>query len=471
MDFSKLEAIRTALRNAGSRYALPKAVEQNRRAEFERIFPGADETERLAALGVAVLLANRGMIALLVERGVDPDACSPSIEGVCVTPLHLAAASGAVSVGNELLVRGADPSLRDSLFDGTVAEWAKQCSQAAFGRLIRRAEVLVPAIQAIRRGDVEALRAWLDRHPDEVDARLDGDPRTLLHYALAEFAPGPGADGPLRALLDAGADPNLRCTWPGSHPSETPLHHAAAHGQVQVARALIEGGARLDPTGGRTANGTPLFLAVLSHNWEVAELLVDAGAEQPPLMAAALGSDEVVARWIQEKKPGRHSLGAALYFAALGGRAATARLLCEAGGDIDTCGPNKTTVLDVAHRSDSAPLVELLRSRGAKTFVERRSARRRWLGLDVHFVAGGVACFFILVATRYWMSSESFSAAVVGGAITSAAIAIFMGPIVHRIERDGPSWNEFLITSRPSLRGRLFGFVRRLFARTAHPAT
>ena len=72
--------------------------------------------------------------------------------------------------------------------------------------------------------------------------------RTPLHV-VADW-PGYFPNGPqvVRMLIAAGADPNARD--PDQPRSETPLHWAASSDDVDVARALIDGGADLEPPDG-----------------------------------------------------------------------------------------------------------------------------------------------------------------------------------------------------------------------------
>ena len=89
----------------------------------------------------------------------------------------------------------------------------------------------------------------------------------------------------------AGADPNAHTTSPASQPSpfaETPLHYAASNDDVDVAEVLIDGGAELEVPGGSI--GTPLGNAVGYACWHVARLLAARGARVDKAWhAAALG--------------------------------------------------------------------------------------------------------------------------------------------------------------------------------------
>src|SRR5207244_13043214 len=87
-----------------------------------------------------------------------------------------------------------------------------------------------------------------------------------------------------------GADPNGGADGFLQVRQETPLHWAASSDDVDVAQALIDGGADIEAPGGSIAGGTPLDNAVGYGCWRVARLLVPRGARVEQLWhAAALG--------------------------------------------------------------------------------------------------------------------------------------------------------------------------------------
>lgn len=155
-------------------------------------------------------------------------------------------------------------------------------------------QVAVELLVAVRAGDVEAIQRSLRNDPGLASARLvgrDGGTGTPLH--LVTDWPGYFPNGPeiVRVLIAAGADPNALTTSRGAQAgpgSETPLHYAASSDDVDVAEALIEGGADLETPDGSI--GTPLANAVGYGCWHVARLLVTRGASvDKPWQAAALG--------------------------------------------------------------------------------------------------------------------------------------------------------------------------------------
>jgi hypothetical protein len=154
-------------------------------------------------------------------------------------------------------------------------------------------QVAVQLRLAVRVGDVAAIQRFLRNDPALASARLagnDGGAGTPLH--LVTDWPGYFPDGPeiARLLIDAGADPNALTSSRDSpgRGDETPLHYAASSDDVDVAEALIDAGANIEMPNGSI--GTPLDNAIGYGCWHVARLLVARGARvDKPWHAAALG--------------------------------------------------------------------------------------------------------------------------------------------------------------------------------------
>lgn len=193
----------------------------------------------------------------------------------------------------------------------------------------------VRADQVIHAGEVAALETLLAEHPELATARIvgsKGESRTLLHTA-ADW-PGYFANAPIvvRVLIGAGADPNAPVL--GSWHGETPLHWAASSDDVDVAAALIEGGADLEARGASIAGGTPLDDAVGYGCWRVARLLVQRGAVVEKLWhAAALGMNAEVEAMLASSPPSATELNDAFWQACHGGQRRTAELLLARGAD------------------------------------------------------------------------------------------------------------------------------------------
>jgi ankyrin repeat protein len=233
--------------------------------------------------------------------------------------------------------------------------------------------VAVALAQAIRGGEIDELRRLLDARPELASARLQGGKgttRTPLHVA-ADW-PGYFPNGPavIRLLISAGADPNAPQT--GSWNAETPLHWTASSDDVDVASALIAGGADIEATGGSIAGGTPLDNAVGYGCWHVARLLVERGARVDRLWhATALGMmprvDELLAG---DPPPTPREINNAFWQACAGGQRRVAEYLLTKGADINWV-PDyaKGTPLGSAGSLDTRrdTLLSWLRDQGAKS--------------------------------------------------------------------------------------------------------
>eukprot|EP00092_Neocalanus_flemingeri_P024493 GFUD01026561.1.p1 GENE.GFUD01026561.1~~GFUD01026561.1.p1 ORF type:complete len:899 (-),score=198.15 GFUD01026561.1:15-2711(-) len=127
-----------------------------------------------------------------------------------------------------------------------------------------------------------------------VNAKANDD-QTPLHFSVK---------GPLEIvqfLLDNGANSNslVKSTL------ATPLHMAALHGRVDVAKLLLKYGAKLEPRGSDKLYGaTPIYLASQNGNLEMVHELIVAGADvncrlrkigvTPLFVAAERGHHDVV---------------------------------------------------------------------------------------------------------------------------------------------------------------------------------
>jgi ankyrin repeat protein len=230
-------------------------------------------------------------------------------------------------------------------------------------------------VEAIHAGDVEALARLLDDHPGLASARVvdvKGGSGTALH-AAADW-PGFWANGPeaVTVLIGGGADPNAAVE--GSWHAETPLHWAASSDDVEVARALIDGGADIEAPGASIAGGGPLDDAVGYGCWQVARLLVERGARVDRLwQAAALGMIERARELIAADPPTPQELTDAFWQACHGGQRRMAELLLTLGADLNgTPSWGGGTPLDAADGLDTGreALVNWLRQHGARKSPE-----------------------------------------------------------------------------------------------------
>jgi ankyrin repeat protein len=144
---------------------------------------------------------------------------------------------------------------------------------------------LTTLLAAANRGDAAAVAAILDEHPAIVNERgiLTGHTglRTALHFGVAHEAV-------VRALLDRGADPNIRDEGDNAFP----IHFAAERGDLPVVKLLVEHGA--DPIGADTVHELDVLGWAVCFDYvmhlEVARYLLAHGARYTLFSAAALGA-------------------------------------------------------------------------------------------------------------------------------------------------------------------------------------
>jgi uncharacterized protein len=103
---------------------------------------------------------------------------------------------------------------------------------------------------AIRVGDLRSLERLLGERPELATARIvddEGGSRTPLH--VATDWPGHFPNGPavIAMPVRAGTDPNAPVEGPWH--AETPLHWAASSDDVEVADALLDAGADIEAEG------------------------------------------------------------------------------------------------------------------------------------------------------------------------------------------------------------------------------
>ena len=230
----------------------------------------------------------------------------------------------------------------------------------------------VAVTQAIRSGDLPALRRLLREHPELGAARLADDKgtasRTLLH--VATDWPGHFPNGPavVAALVAAGADVDARFVGPHT---ETPLHWAASSDDVEVLDALIDAGADLEAPGAVLGGGTPLADAVGFGQWRAARRLLERGARTTLWQAAALGLlDRVEEHFTAAEPPTPDEVTHAFWQACHGRQRETAEYLLDRGADRNWVGWNDQTPLDIATGQGADGLVEWLRSQGARSAAD-----------------------------------------------------------------------------------------------------
>ncbi len=190
---------------------------------------------------------------------------------------------------------------------------------------------------------------------------------SLLHEAAAT-----GDVELTRHLLDGGAAVDARATLDGV----TPLHSAARSGEAEVARLLLARGAAV----GARAVGrhTPLHMAAASGHGALAELLLAHGAEVDALssggtplhLAAREGHaafvELLLAHGAAVNARGGEYAKTPLMYAARNGHASVAAALLRHGADVAARDDERMTALAQARALGRDEVVDLLRRQGAR---------------------------------------------------------------------------------------------------------
>jgi len=274
LSHAQEDAVRVLL-DKGAPMSLEVAAGLGLEAELQAQFDESTAQQRDDALLIAAICGQPTTTRILLDKGANPNRYGSSGLAAHATPLHMAVMSRSESTVTALITRNADPTLQDKIWSSTPRQWAEHEGRVELAALLRQAGEVLPAIAAIRSGDVEALRCWLQANPDRVDTRIGDNPRTLLHHATDWPGHWPRGGESIAALVSAGASVDGRLH---GDTGETALHWAASSDDLPALHALLAGGATVELNGGCILDGTPLMLAVIFANWRAAEVLLGAGA-------------------------------------------------------------------------------------------------------------------------------------------------------------------------------------------------
>ena len=265
---------------AAARVAGPGVVEAAKAEDVEAardlLAAGADvdaaATDGATALHWAVHRENAELVDLLLEAGADATVANR----YGVQPISLAAETGNAAIITRLLQAGADANA--TLRGGETA-----------------------LMTAARTGNRDALRALI-AHGADVNARDATHGQTPLMWAAAR-----GHARAIHVLAESGGDVNARTTGKAQPPGSriygslekgpltthywaiplvtgfTPLTFAARGGHIDAVRALLDVGADVNDT--LSDGQSVLIVAVANANWDVADYLLDRGAD--PKLAGA----------------------------------------------------------------------------------------------------------------------------------------------------------------------------------------
>ena len=302
-----------------------------------------------AAMAWAAYGGHLEVVQVLLENGAQ---ISPRESGI--TALMFAAYGGQLEVVRFLLGNGADIHVQTD-------EWLSVSSDV---RNIYSQGIGPSALTlAIDQGQAEIVRLLLEHWMWEYSADgRDDYGRTALMFAAAA-----GDIEMARLLLENGA--------PINHQTDigtTALMYAAAEGHVEIARLLLENRALINRQ--TNAGITALMYAVVEGHVEMARLLLENGAPVNDqidtsitalMYAAAEGHVEMARLLLENGAPINHQTDAgitALMYAATEGHIEMVRLLVENGADIHIQDAYGNTALSLAEERGHQEVVDFLRS-------------------------------------------------------------------------------------------------------------
>ena len=206
---------------------------------------------------------------------------------------------------------------------------------------------------------------------------------TPLHMAAAT-----GNVNIVASLIEAGADISISVDSSGC----TALHDACNNGSAEVARILIEHGADLDAK--NEYDNTPLHRCCSNGHTEAAMLLIDRGAKvdaqgvnaRYPLHYAAANGHVEIMKCLLDKGADLNVFDsrnfAPLHRACNDGHEAAAEFLIDQGVDLNAISQEGSTVLHIACRSSLVNIVKILLNRNVDV-----NAKDKWGKTPLH-----VAC-------------------------------------------------------------------------------
>ncbi|MCG8389198.1 MAG: ankyrin repeat domain-containing protein, partial [Cytophagales bacterium] len=202
------------------------------------------------------------------------------------------------------------------------------------------------------------IRGVGDKDREINEAHQDG--RTLLHWAAAS-----GQKEVVKDLIEKDAQIDATNQY-----GSTPLHWAAANGQKEVVEYLIEKNAKIDAT--NKDDWTPLHWAAENGHQEVVGYLLEKGAAieatdgdgMTPLHWAAFSGHQEVVGYLLKKGAAIEATDSAgktpLHWAAANGQKEVVDYLIDKGAQIDAKDNNGQTPLHIATLNGRQVAVDLL---------------------------------------------------------------------------------------------------------------
>jgi len=285
--------------------AIITAEEQRRREQSSGVSGTPDATDLFRAIATG---ANDTAVAM-IETNPALFHARHSEHGW--TPLHVAAGQNNLAMLEWLLAKGADPNARARVWteQTPLDVAARSLTAAEFGpmaaALLKGGAGITPW-SAVALGDA----AWLQaRHAEgRLVNPIEGD-GGMLRIAAAH-----NQMAILQLLIDFGFDVNERTRMEDTDADDIaftwgmPLYHCAQSGKYELAEMLLKAGA--DPNGKVYASGDPMFQAYDKRDWRMVELLQRYGGVPEATTAGLFRQTELARRMLAgETRYGSEGVG------------------------------------------------------------------------------------------------------------------------------------------------------------------
>mgnify|MGYP000418242874 CR=1 FL=1 len=186
-------------------------------------------------------------------------------------------------------------------------------------------------------------------------------------YKLADAVESGDLDT-VKSLMQQGINPDI-C----HNGRATPLYLAAQHGELQIAELLVESGADIN-NGLNTHQGwNPLLAAAVNKHPEIVEFLKDKGAKEGLHYFAYCGNNSQVKSRLNQGKPIANTRNwglSPLLLAALNKQKSTIELLLAHGADINSLDCSANTPLCCAVEQGDLDMIDFLLEQGANINAE-----------------------------------------------------------------------------------------------------
>ena len=295
--------------------------------------PGATTSNSGATpLHLAARSGDAGLISLLIEHGADTDAQAGNWQQ---TPLTFAAALNRVEAIKTLLNAGADPNGTSAAVDVVEmaaadnaaeqrlqkalegfreqqagdADWQPTPSQVqAAVDLARQVQIRWSEISAEEEAVADSVSAEESESESESENAEEED--TQVESGSDETNSETSEEDPEASTGEAPAEgeaeeeekeprPMSYAEQVGSWGGLSPIHHAVRQGHLEATLALLSGGAQIDAVTGD--NTTPLLMAAINGQWDLAKVLLDLGAD--PNLSSDAGATPLYAVLEREWQP------------------------------------------------------------------------------------------------------------------------------------------------------------------------